>query len=125
MEIVFLDADNGLEVKSTPYGRKRSSKFLYWREVEALWAGGKSLLIYQHFIREKRQSFVERMLTALRLAASGSYVEAFSTAHVVFLSALQPDHQHLHSCIVDSVQKNWAGQITHWELATKIPAKHA
>ena len=52
-DLVFLDPDNGLEVKSKPYGRKNSSKFAYWREVEALWLAGKSLLIYQHFIREK------------------------------------------------------------------------
>ncbi len=116
VDIVFLDPDNGLEVKSTPYGRRRSSKFLYWREVEALWSSGKSLLIYQHFIREKRPRFIERMLTALRSAASDSYVEAFSTANVVFLMALQPDHHYVHSPIVDLVQKNWAGQITHWEL---------
>lgn len=114
---VFLDPDNGIEVKSKPYGRKGSSKFLFWREVETLWASGKSLLIYQHFIREKRPQFIQRMLTALRLVASNSYVEAFSTANVVFLMALQPDHQHLHQPIVDLVQKNWAGQIKHWELS--------
>jgi hypothetical protein len=42
-DFVFLDPDNGLEVKSKAYGGKGSSKFLYWREVEALWASGKSL----------------------------------------------------------------------------------
>jgi len=42
---IFLDPDNGLEIKSKPYGRKDSSKFLYWREVEELWQNGKSLLI--------------------------------------------------------------------------------
>ncbi len=45
-DFVFLDPDNGLEVKSKKYGAKNSSKFLYWREVEALWNTGKSLLIF-------------------------------------------------------------------------------
>jgi hypothetical protein len=51
-DIVFLDPDNGLEVKSVLYGRKNSSKYLFWRELKALWSEGKSLLIYQHFPRE-------------------------------------------------------------------------
>ena len=113
---VFLDPDNGLEVKSKPYGRKNSSKYLYWREVSSLWLSGKSLLIYQHFIREKRINFIQRMLGSLSEATEGSYVEAFSTPHVVFLMALQPKHHGLHKPIVNSVQENWAGQIHHWEL---------
>ena len=121
-DLIFLDPDNGLEVKSKPYGRKQSSKFLYWREVEALWSAGKSLLIYQHFIREKRLPFIQRMLHALQAATPGSFVEAFSTQHVVFLLALQPAHHPFHPAIVKSVQANWAGQIDHWELTQ---AQHA
>ena len=115
-DFVFLDPDNGLEVKSKTYGVKNSSKFLYWREVEALWASGKSLLIYQHFIREKRLNFIQRILEALRSATPGSFVEAFSTPQVVFLMALQPEHQQFHGAIVTSVQERWEGQIHHWEL---------
>lgn len=115
-DCVFLDPDNGLEVKSKAYGGKDSPKFLYWREVEALWASGKSLLIYQHFIRENRLNFIQRMLETLRNATSGSFVEAFSTPHVVFLMALQPEHQKFHNAIVSSVQEDWEGQIHHWEL---------
>lgn len=115
-DFVFLDPDNGLEIKSKPYGRKNSSKFLFWREVESLWQSEKSLLTYQHFIREKRVNFIQRMLETLKEATNGSFVEAFSTPHVVFLLALQPKHQPLHGAIVESVQKNWSGQIKHWEL---------
>lgn len=115
-DMVFLDPDNGLAVKSTPYGSKKSSKFLYWHEVEALWAAGKSLLIYQHFIREKRSDYIQRMMVALRQASPGSLVEAFSTPHVVFLMALQPRHQSFHGSIVHTVQERWAGQIHHWDL---------
>ena len=115
-DFIFLDPDNGLEVKSKPYGTKDSSKFLYWREIQALWATGKSLLIYQHFIREKRRDFIERTLTTLARHTPGSLVEAFSTPHVVFLMALQPDHHQFHQAIVNAVQDNWAEQIRHWDL---------
>ena len=116
-DLVFLDPDNGLEVKSKPYGVRNSSKYLYWHEVTALWESGKSLLIFQHYNREKRPPFIQRMLTALSKATPGSLVEAFSTKFVVFLLALQPEHHSLHVPIVNTVQENWAGQIYHWELA--------
>ncbi len=109
---VFLDPDNGLEIKSKPYGCKNSSKYLFWKEVKTLWQSGRSLLIYQHFIREKRVNFIHRMLEALNEVADGSYVEAFSTPHVVFFLVLQPEHQSLHRAIVESIQESWSGQIS-------------
>ena len=114
-DFVFLDPDNGLEVKSKPYGRKGSSKYLYWNEVKTLWNSGKSLLIYQHFIREKRHEFIQRMLKALKLATPGSSVGAFGTPHVVFLMARQPNHQKHHKAIVSMVQEKWSEQIMYRE----------
>lgn len=111
-DMVFLDPDNGLEVKSKPWGRKDSSKFLFWREVSEIWETGASLLIYQHFTREKRADFIRRKLAELQEAAPGSTVEAFSTSRVVFFMALQPNHQKFHHPIVKTVQKRWDGQIT-------------
>jgi len=112
-EFIFLDPDNGLEVKSRPYGARYSSKYLYWHEVDALWNAGKSLLIYQHFIREKRDGFVQRMLKALKESTPGSFVEAFSTPHVVFLMALQPGHQRAHKAILDTLKIRWQDEIHH------------
>ncbi|MEO1929451.1 MAG: hypothetical protein ABGX51_03660 [Gammaproteobacteria bacterium] len=110
-ELVFLDPDNGIEIKSKKKGTKNSSKYVYWNEVSALWSSGKSLLIYQHFIREKRSLFIERMLKLLSEKTEGSIVEAFSTPNVVFLLALQPEHHCYHESIVHSVQKTWVNQI--------------
>ena len=115
-DLVFLDPDNGMEIKSLPYGRKHSSKFLYWREVSDLWASGKSLLIYQHLRREKREVFIRRMLTSLKDLAENSAVEAFATPRVVFLMALQPKHEHFREPIIDKVTVLWEGRIRHWGL---------
>jgi len=117
-EFIFLDPDNGLEVRSRPYGARHSSKYLYWHEVEALWRAGKSLLIYQHFIREKRDGFIQRLLTALKEVTPGSFVEAFSTPHVVFLMALQPGHQRAHKAILDTLKIRWEGEIRHQGMAS-------
>jgi uncharacterized protein YcgL (UPF0745 family) len=114
-DFVFLDPDNGLEIKSRPYGRKDSSKYSYLREVKGLWSQGKSLLIYQHFVREKRTGFIKRKLETLKEATPDSLVVAFSTPNVVFLMALQPAHKKLNPAIVEHVMENWSDQIQHWE----------
>ena len=110
-DLVFLDPDNGLEIKSKKYGTKDSSKFLYWHEVAEFWKCGKSVLIYQHFRREKREAFIERMLISLNKITEESLVGAFSTSNVVFLLALCPEHHHLFEPIVNVVEKSWSGQI--------------
>jgi hypothetical protein len=115
-EFVFLDPDNGLEVQSKPYGSPQSSKYLYWSEVETLWQRGKSLLIYQHFIREKRDPFEQRMLKALKESTPGSFVEAFATSNVLFLMALQPEHLQYHKAILDTLNRKWLGEINHRKL---------
>jgi hypothetical protein len=120
-DMVFFDPDNGMEVKSKPYGRKSSSKYLYWHEVQESWSKGTSLLIYQHFIREDRQKFVQRMLEALSEATPGSSVEAFSTANVIFLMALQSRHHRFHQSICETVQSRWQSRIRHWDLVRTLP----
>lgn len=112
-DLVFLDPDNGLEVKSKPYGRKNSTKYLYWREVNSLWEQGKSLLIYQHFCRVKRPLFIERIKHGLQESAKGSSISAFATPHVVFFLAFQPKHRIDQDTITANVQSDWGGQILH------------
>jgi hypothetical protein len=122
VDMVFLDPDNGIEVKSKPYGRKHSCKYVFRKEIRSLWANGQSLLVYQHFVRQKRFDFVQRMLDELADMTPGSSVDAFSTANVVFLLALQRRHHALHEPINTRVQENWSGQIHHWELTRRCQA---
>jgi len=114
--IIFLDPDNGVEVKSISFGRKNSSKYVYWSEIEGLWNLGKSLLIYQHFPRKERKKYINEMLSKFSNICSGSFVEAFSTSNVVFFLLLQPNHHQHHTAIVSDVQLNWGKEIQHWEI---------
>ncbi len=54
-DLVFLDADNGLEVASMTEKKKKKPQYILYEEVESLYAAGKSVLIYQH--RAIGQSF--------------------------------------------------------------------
>lgn len=115
-DFVFLDPDIGIEVPSKGYGLKNSSQYIYWRELSALCDAGKSLLIYQHFRRENRTTFIQHQLGELKTYSNGCKVNAFSTANVVFLLALQPEHSHWQPKIVKDIEERWGEQIGHWEL---------
>ncbi len=110
-DLVFLDPDNGLEVRSKPIGRKDSSKYVAWQEVCELWESGKSLLIYQHFRRVKRPVFIEQMAGELRDRLGAPLIEAFSTAGVLFLLVGQERHCEPLRVGIDRVQATWADQI--------------
>jgi hypothetical protein len=109
-DLVFLDPDNGIEVRSRPVGRKGSSKYVLWREITDLWGRGKSLLVYQHFAREKRDRFIRRLSTELRDRTSAPVVVSFATPYVLFLLALQRRHSGWARGVVERVRTSWQDQ---------------
>ncbi len=110
-DLVFFDPDNGMEVKSVPYGRKRSSKYLYWREVEETWRRGQSLLVYQHFGRQKRDEFVADLAYQFTAHTGAELVWSFRTSHVVFFLVPQKRHLDFVEQSVTRVGDTWGGQI--------------
>ncbi|MFC1600834.1 TIGR04076 family protein [Candidatus Sumerlaeota bacterium] len=83
-ELVFFDPDNGLEVKSTPKGRKGSERYLYWDELNAANSRGYSVLIYQHFPRQNHASFISHTADEINSHTGSQTVFSFSTPKVVF-----------------------------------------
>jgi hypothetical protein len=90
-DIVFFDPDNGIE-RSIAVGRRGSSKYVYWNEIVATFRSGASILFYQHFPREKRESFTTRLLDELRCRTESVHVRAWPTSRVVFLGAFHERH---------------------------------
>jgi hypothetical protein len=109
--LLFFDPDNGIEVPSVPYGRRGSSKYLYWHEVSDAWTTGASLCIFQHFTRESRRSLIDRLLATLRERTPGSAVGAILTAHVAFLFASQPCHHDSFAEAERFIQSRWAARV--------------
>lgn len=107
-DLVFFDPDNGLEIKSTQRGHKDSCKFLYWDETFRTFHAGSSVLVYQHFIREKRAPFVARMVTELQRRTQAVTVFSFRTPHVLFLLASQERHAARFRKQLSSFQSHWA-----------------
>jgi hypothetical protein len=110
-DVIFFDPDNGMETKTRPAGRKNSSKHLMWDELTATYERGHSVLLYQHFIREKRETFVARLCAQLRAATSCSTVHCFRTANVAFLLAEQDAHSARLSRACRGLGERWGGQI--------------
>ena len=118
-DLVFVDPDNGIEVPSRPIGHKGSSKYVTWAEIEGLWNIGCSLVIYQHFRRERREVFAERMESELRGRTGASFTAAIRTPHVLFLLAAQERHEPDLREAVFALPFRWATEVEPMRLANK------
>ena len=109
--LVVLDPDNGIEVSSVPLGGTNSSKYVYWHEIEELFHRGHSLVIYQHYPHISRDVFEASLLNGLQTRLGKARLALFSTAHVVFALALQPEHAAHLDLAAAKVGARWSGQI--------------
>ena len=91
-DLIFFDADNGMEVKSVKKGNKNSSKYLYWDEGERF-ADTHSILVFQYFPRKKRDKYVEGRIQRLKAVTYSTSVTALITSHVGFFLVLHPLHE--------------------------------
>lgn len=109
--LVFFDPDNGLEVKSVSKRSRNSSKYLYWDEVERTWGTGSSLLIYQHFIRENRETFLRRLADQFRNRLAANHISVVRTANVAFFLVCQTEDKEILDRRMRQIGDRWQGQI--------------
>lgn len=79
-DLVFFDPDNGMAGKSKSIGRKVSAKFLFWDEAKRVHAQGKSLIVYQHFAKVKREAFIASMRERFSLETDAGWIGALATS---------------------------------------------
>jgi hypothetical protein len=111
LDLIFFDPDNGIKVRSTPPGRKGSSKYVYWHELKSAFHAGSSLLIYQHFPRVKKIPYIEQRTRELVEHLQLTEVHAYQTSHVVFFLVPQPKHIEYFRVQLKDVNLKWEGQI--------------
>jgi hypothetical protein len=104
--LLFFDPDNGIEVRSCPPGRRKSSKYVAWHELEQSFARGHSLVIYQHFPRRERRAYIAELTDALS-SRLGAIVSAYVTPSVVFFVAAQPGHAALLATAAPLIHARW------------------
>jgi hypothetical protein len=110
-DLVFFDPDNGIEVETKQVGRKGSSKYIYWHEIEQFWNARHSLLIYQHFPRVQRDFFIEAKARQLMERTGAPEVISFRTSHVVFLLAPQAERTGFFRKRIGEVERAWGQEI--------------
>ncbi len=111
-DLAFFDPDIGLEIQSTPYGRKGSSKYLYEDELVETYDAGLSILVYQHFKRIERTYFLRTEASRLRTLTGATEIIAFCTNRVTFLLVPQPRHLAYLQQRSEYVEDIWAPHIT-------------
>ncbi|HTY39308.1 MAG TPA: hypothetical protein VMH23_19485 [Bacteroidota bacterium] len=114
--LVFFDPDNGLEVKSVGKRSKEASKYLYWDEVKAVWSKGASLIVYQHFIRENRETFLARLAGEFRKRLGARNVVVARTSNVAFFLLPQQSHSEILMQRARAAGKRWKEQIRIQQL---------
>jgi len=111
VDVLFLDPDNGMEVRSIGYSKRNSCKYLYWRELESLYRLGSSLLIYQHFSRIERKSFVRNLALEMLRRTSATLAISLQMSHTVFFLLVQPVHRSSVVRSIDHLCYQWGDQI--------------
>ena len=110
-DLIFFDPDNGIETKSKIKGRQDSAKFIYWDELDATFQSGQSILIYQHFPREERTSFIHRIVNEIQVRLNPSKVYWLQTSQVVYFLAVQKKHSDYIVTRIKSLDEQWGSQI--------------
>lgn len=109
--VVFFDPDNGIEVKSVKRGKTRSSKYVYWEELEVTHNAGHSLVVYQHWQRRPRAeqiAWLEEEIARRFGGASASFVES---SHVLFILIPTPAHARTLTEGARLAASRWPGQL--------------
>jgi hypothetical protein len=104
--MVFFDPDNGLEVSSRPYGKKDSSKHIFWVELSRIWDMGKDILVYQHFSRIHRQTFIIDLSLDCIKRLKGASVLPIVTNDVLFLYITREDKKRIDK-LKDKLNSQW------------------
>jgi len=111
VDLIFFDPDNGLEVKSVPRGKRNSSKYIYWDEVKTSYESGHSILIYQHFPRKPRDTFIRNLVQQFKTFEGIRSIISYCTNHVAFLLVPQPQHEQMFNENTTQVTQNWGDLI--------------
>lgn len=114
--LVFFDPDNGIEVESCPMGRKKSNKYVFWTELVETWNRGASLLVYQHFTRERRTRFLERISGEFKERLGAQRVFVLRTPRVAYFLVPQREWEVKAAHHATEIQRGWTGLIGTQEI---------
>ena len=94
VELAFFDPDNGLEIAARPRGRKHSNKYAFVDELTDHYRAGQSILVYQHYPRNRPRAEVTAVACdRLVMAMPNATTISLKTPFAAFILALRPEHR--------------------------------
>lgn len=106
-DLLFFDPDNGMAVPSKAMGSKGSSKYLYWEEAGRLARSGKSLIVFQHFARVKRDVFMADLQHRFAEETGAAWVGVLETSNVAYFIVSAQGHEQALRAACGSVARQW------------------
>jgi hypothetical protein len=97
-DLLFFDPDNGVEVPSVPKGRRESSRYVYWDELDSALQKAGAICIYQHFPHVPREPFISNLLLRARERAPGRQAFAVSSTRVTYVVVSKDERGKRLSC---------------------------
>ncbi|MHB1356940.1 MAG: hypothetical protein ACYCZF_13310 [Anaerolineae bacterium] len=116
-DVIFFDPDNGTEVPSVRYGTAASIRYIYWSELATAYKAGHSLLVYQHYPREKRNKFHQRISDDAQNRLSPGAIYVLNTAHMAYFLFARPEHRSQVDRAISLVKSQWKQEITPEKIA--------
>ena len=121
-DLVFFDPDNGIAIPSVIKGRKNSSKYIYWDEMEDIWKRGLSLLVYQHFPRVNRLKYINNIFEQIKEKLKVGEIYAIKTTHMVYFLLLQDKHKINFLVLKKKITSKWDNiiEVVHYSRAVMV-----
>jgi hypothetical protein len=107
VDIVFFDPDNGLSVASVPYGATGAEKYVYANEWKRVAEEGKSVLIYQHFPRVKRDVYARMRMEHVGRESNAAEVVSIASSRVLYLAISARNHQRMIRTACEEMAAEW------------------
>ena len=120
-DIIFLDPDNGLLVKSVSTGSAKSNKYMISSEIADYFTAGKSVIIYNHRCREQESVYLQRFdwmyekSTLKDAIITGLTFKRGTVRDYIF--AMQPSHAgRIVGCLDNMLKSPWGNHFTKLDL---------
>ena len=103
-DVVFFDPDNGIEVAST--NKKNIHKYVMWDEIIQAFESEKSVIIYQHFSRTNRETFIQDKAKEIQKHVSCPTISV-QVRHSVYFFLIQPKHEKKLQNTIKEFSSSW------------------
>ena len=121
-DIVFLDPDNGILVKSVTTGSAKSNKYVFANEIADYFTAGKSVITYNHRCREQESVYLQRFdwmyeNSILKDAVIEGVTFMRGTVRD-YIFTMQPSHAaRLMGCLDNMLQSPWGNHFNKLDLS--------